>query len=112
MAEGQTTLDTVAQAVHGLVVAIIALADPEEVVLGGSWGRDQAVVEALTRCLASSPRAVPVRVATTEAPTTPEPGHEPWQTCGPRSPRARLPRTRTSQAPKARRASRSPSAQS
>jgi predicted NBD/HSP70 family sugar kinase len=61
--DGSTTLETVALAVHGVIVAAIALADPAQIVIGGSWGRDQPVVDALTRCLDSSPRAVPVRAA-------------------------------------------------
>ena len=64
--DGGTTLQTVARAVHGVVVAAIALADPEEIVMGGSWGRDQVVIDALTRCLERSPRAVPVRAALLE----------------------------------------------
>ena len=112
VAEGQTILDTVAQAVHGLVGAIIALTDPEEVVLGGSWGRDRAVVEALTRCLASSPRAVPVRVATTEAPDHAGARARALADLRTSIASGTAPVAPTGQTPKARRASRSPSAQS
>ena len=62
-ADGLTTLETIARAVHGVILAAIALADPEQVVLGGSWGRDQLLVDALTRRLASSPRRIPVRAS-------------------------------------------------
>jgi predicted NBD/HSP70 family sugar kinase len=65
-ADGSTTLETVARAVHGVIVAAIALADPEEIVMGGSWGRDQPVIDALARYLEGSPRAVPVRAALLE----------------------------------------------
>jgi predicted NBD/HSP70 family sugar kinase len=51
----------VARAVAGVVAAAIALADPELVVVGGSWGRDPRVIGALTECLAAAPRTVPLR---------------------------------------------------
>ena len=61
--DGLTTLETVARAVHGVLVAAIALADPDQIVMGGTWGSDKRIIDALTRCLESSPRAVPVRAA-------------------------------------------------
>jgi predicted NBD/HSP70 family sugar kinase len=61
--DGTSTLETVARAIHGVIVAAIALADPEQVVLGGTWGRDQRVVDAITHHLAPSPRRIPVRAS-------------------------------------------------
>jgi predicted NBD/HSP70 family sugar kinase len=61
--DGLTTLQTVARALSGVVAAAIALADPEQVVLGGPWGRDPRVTAALTECLTTAPRAVPLRAA-------------------------------------------------
>jgi predicted NBD/HSP70 family sugar kinase len=60
---GLTTLQAVARALSGVVAAAIALADPEQVVIGGSWGLDPRVTAALTECLAVAPRAVPLRAA-------------------------------------------------
>jgi predicted NBD/HSP70 family sugar kinase len=60
---GDDTLETVARALSGVVAAAIALADPEQVVLGGPWGRHPRVIDALRDCLAASPRAVPLRPA-------------------------------------------------
>ncbi|GAB3921376.1 hypothetical protein GCM10011575_16060 [Microlunatus endophyticus] len=48
-------------AIAGVIVALIAVADPRLVVLGGSWGSHPAVVAATTTALARHPRAVPVR---------------------------------------------------
>jgi predicted NBD/HSP70 family sugar kinase len=60
---GGDTLQTVARALSGVIAAAIALADPEQVVMGGSWGRDPRVTDALRDCLATSPRAIPLRTA-------------------------------------------------
>ena len=60
---GGDTLQAVARALSGVIAAAIALADPEEVVMGGRWGRDPRVADALRDCLAASPRAVPLRTA-------------------------------------------------
>ncbi len=60
---GLDTLQTVARALSGVIAATIALADPEQVVLGGSWGRDPRVTDALRGCLAAAPRTVPLRTA-------------------------------------------------
>jgi predicted NBD/HSP70 family sugar kinase len=62
LADGPT-LRTVAAAVSGVVAAAIALADPEQVVVGGSWGRDPRLLAAMTDSLAAAPRAVPLRTA-------------------------------------------------
>ena len=51
---GVDTLQTVARALSGVIAAAIALADPEEVVMGGRWGRDPRVTDALKDCLAAS----------------------------------------------------------
>ena len=60
---GLDTLQTLARALSGVIAAAIALADPEQVVIGGPWGRDPRVTDALRECLAASPRTVPVRTA-------------------------------------------------
>lgn len=60
---GVDTLQTVAHALSGVIAAAIALADPEQVIMGGPWGRDPRVTDALRACLATSPRAIPLRTA-------------------------------------------------
>jgi predicted NBD/HSP70 family sugar kinase len=60
---GLDTLQTLARALSGVIAAAIALADPEQVVIGGPWGRDPRVTDALRECLAASPRTVPLRPA-------------------------------------------------
>jgi hypothetical protein len=52
-----------ADAVCGVLAALMALADPGLVVLGGTWGADPAVVEAVTGGVARLSRQVPVRPA-------------------------------------------------
>jgi predicted NBD/HSP70 family sugar kinase len=64
-----TTLATLARAVSGVLIAAIALADPQEIVIGGPWGRNPRIVKALAHELSVSPRRVPVRPAVlTDAP--------------------------------------------
>ena len=55
------------RAVAGLVAAVVALADPEVVVLGGSWGTHPLVLDAITEAVAALPRTAPVRPATVTA---------------------------------------------
>ncbi|WP_326999739.1 ROK family transcriptional regulator [Dactylosporangium sp. NBC_01737] len=54
-------LDTVARAVAGVLAAVVALADPALVVLGGPWGSDPAVLAAVSAAFGALPRHVPVR---------------------------------------------------
>jgi predicted NBD/HSP70 family sugar kinase len=56
---GAATRDDVGAAVAGVVAALIALADPQEVVVGGAWG--PALVGEIRAATARMPRAVPVR---------------------------------------------------
>lgn len=50
--------EAVGTAVAGVVAALIALADPEEVVVGGSWG--PALIDAIRAAAGREPRTVPV----------------------------------------------------
>jgi len=43
--------------------AIVALADPELIILGGSWGSHPAILGAVTHEIAQLPRSVAVRPA-------------------------------------------------
>jgi predicted NBD/HSP70 family sugar kinase len=59
--EGATALQALARAVCGVLTATVALADPELVIVGGTWGLDPALLEALIGELRQHPRPVPVR---------------------------------------------------
>ena len=61
------TRTALGRAAAGLIAAVVALADPEAVVLGGSWGTHPPVLDAITEAAADLPRAVPVRPATVTA---------------------------------------------
>ena len=54
---------TVSEAVCGVLAALVALADPEVVVIGGTWGNDPIVLDAVATRFADAPRHVPVRPA-------------------------------------------------
>ena len=56
-----TTWEAIGTAVAGVIAAVIALADPQEVVLGGSWG--PALLADIRAATARMPRHVPVRSA-------------------------------------------------
>ena len=47
----------------GAIAAIVALADPAEIVLGGPWGSHPVLAAAIAEAAASLPRPVPVRAA-------------------------------------------------
>ena len=53
--------DALGEAVSGVLAAILALADPEYVIVGGPWGSDPAVLGAITAAAERQPRQVPVR---------------------------------------------------
>jgi predicted NBD/HSP70 family sugar kinase len=49
--------------VSGVLAALLALADPEYVIVGGPWGRHPAVLDTITAAISRQPRQVPVRAA-------------------------------------------------
>jgi predicted NBD/HSP70 family sugar kinase len=51
------------QAVSGVLAAIVALADPELIVIGGPWGAQPAVLDAIAAQFRRHPRHVPLRAA-------------------------------------------------
>jgi predicted NBD/HSP70 family sugar kinase len=53
--------DAVGAAVAGVIAAVVALADPEEVIVGGSWG--PPLVDSIRSAAEALPRRVAVRVA-------------------------------------------------
>jgi predicted NBD/HSP70 family sugar kinase len=58
-----TTRNTLGQAISGVLAAIVALADPELIVIGGSWGSQPAVLDAIAAEFQHHPRHVPYRAA-------------------------------------------------
>ncbi|RRO17016.1 ROK family transcriptional regulator [Saccharopolyspora rhizosphaerae] len=59
-ATGEEVRRALSRAVHGVLAAAVALADPELIVLGGSWGADPTMVRSLDEQFAEAPRHVPV----------------------------------------------------
>lgn len=51
------------RAIGGVLAALVALADPEIIVIGGSWGRHPAVLAVVSGAIARLPRQVRVRAA-------------------------------------------------
>jgi predicted NBD/HSP70 family sugar kinase len=64
---GTDILSSLARAISGAMLAAIALADPEAIVMGGTWGRDARVVDALRAEFARAPRQVAVVSSTLES---------------------------------------------
>ena len=55
--------DTLGRAVAGVLSAVVALADPAVVLVGGPWGRHPSVLAAVAREFADAPLDVPVEAA-------------------------------------------------
>lgn len=69
-ARSQRTVSQLSQAICGVLAAVVALADPSLVVIGGTWGRHPLVLEAIAAELARHPRHPEVRGAeVTEEPS-------------------------------------------
>jgi predicted NBD/HSP70 family sugar kinase len=51
------------QAISGVLAALVALSDPELIVIGGSWGVHPLVLDAITAAFTRMPRHVAVRAA-------------------------------------------------
>ncbi|WP_344649033.1 ROK family transcriptional regulator [Cryptosporangium japonicum] len=64
LAAGADVHATLGEAVSGVLAALLALADPEHVIIGGPWGAHPAVLDAITAAAAHEPRPVPVRAPT------------------------------------------------
>jgi predicted NBD/HSP70 family sugar kinase len=63
-ASSRPVVDALVAAVDGVVAAMVALADPDAVVLGGPWGSAPTFVAAVTERATRSARPVAVRAAT------------------------------------------------
>lgn len=57
------TRGALARAVGGVLAAAVALADPRLIVLGGTWGAEPHIAEAIRERFAELPRSVPVAAA-------------------------------------------------
>ncbi|MFT4219830.1 MAG: ROK family transcriptional regulator, partial [Microbacterium sp.] len=62
-ADKASGLRALAAAIAGVVAAVVAMADPEVVVVGGTWGADPRVLRAAADAVERSPRPVPLRAA-------------------------------------------------
>jgi predicted NBD/HSP70 family sugar kinase len=58
------TRRTLGHAISGVLAAVVALADPELIVIGGSWGAHPLILDAITTAFARMPRPVALRAAT------------------------------------------------
>jgi predicted NBD/HSP70 family sugar kinase len=61
--DDSATLAAIGEAVSGVLAAVVALADPETIIIGGPWGRHAVVLDAIVAAFAGHPRHVPVRAA-------------------------------------------------
>jgi predicted NBD/HSP70 family sugar kinase len=61
--QAAATRQAVGQAVGGVLAAIVALADPARIIIGGSWGSHPALLTAIAAAAALLPRCVPVQAA-------------------------------------------------
>jgi predicted NBD/HSP70 family sugar kinase len=62
--QAEATRAALGRAVSGVLAAVVALADPELIVIGGSWGARPRILDAITTAFTRMPRHVPVRAAT------------------------------------------------
>jgi len=59
----QDVLATLSNAICGVLAAVVAFADPQLMVIGGTWGRDPVVLNTIAAEFARLPRHVPIRPA-------------------------------------------------
>jgi predicted NBD/HSP70 family sugar kinase len=57
------TRQALGRAISGVLAAIVALADPELVIVGGSWGSHPVILDSICAAAAGLPRRVSVRAA-------------------------------------------------
>jgi predicted NBD/HSP70 family sugar kinase len=61
--EAQRVRSALAEAICGVLAAVVAFADPQLVVIGGMWGPHPTILESVSREFERLPRHVPVRAA-------------------------------------------------
>ncbi len=59
----EATRQTLGQAISVVLAAVVALCDPDLIVLGGSWGAHPVILDAITTAFTRLPRHVAVRAA-------------------------------------------------
>ncbi|WP_307830970.1 ROK family transcriptional regulator [Nucisporomicrobium flavum] len=59
--------EALGRALGGVIAALVALADPAAVVVGGPWGGNEAILDAVRAGFAGGPRKVAIRAAATTA---------------------------------------------
>jgi predicted NBD/HSP70 family sugar kinase len=62
--QAEATRAALGLAVSGVLAAVVALADPELIIIGGQWGAHPRILDAITTAFTRMPRHVPVRAAT------------------------------------------------
>jgi predicted NBD/HSP70 family sugar kinase len=62
--QADATRDALGRAVSGVLAAVVALADPELIVIGGSWGAHPLVIDAISAEFSRTPRPAAIRAAT------------------------------------------------
>jgi predicted NBD/HSP70 family sugar kinase len=62
-AHSQRTRTVLSEAICGVLTALVTLADPELVVIGGTWGAHPTVIDSVESQFAHQPRHVPLRAA-------------------------------------------------
>lgn len=65
--QAQAVRHALGQAISGVLAGVVALCDPELIVIGGSWGTHPLILEAITTAFTRMPRHVPVRAARLKA---------------------------------------------
>ena len=60
---GAATRRILGQAIAGVLAAVVALADPELVIIGGPWGSRPVILDLISEATARFPRHAPVRAA-------------------------------------------------
>jgi predicted NBD/HSP70 family sugar kinase len=58
-----TSHHVIGRAVSGVLAAVVALADPQRIVIGGAWGSRPGMLDAIATATADLPRDIPVQAA-------------------------------------------------
>ena len=61
--QATATRHALGQAISGVLAAVTALADPELIIVGGSWGSHPVILDTISTATARLPRHAPVRAA-------------------------------------------------
>jgi predicted NBD/HSP70 family sugar kinase len=62
-AHAAATRGALGQAISGILAAIVALCDPQLIVIGGSWGSHPGMLDSISTATARLPRHAPIRAA-------------------------------------------------